>query len=294
LKGLKERGKMNDFDTNSKVGLGRGLDALIPGSSDTKDGGTTEVAVNMIDVNPHQPRSVFDEEDLAELASSIKKHGILQPLVVSKKDDHFELIAGERRLRAAKLAGLSVIPVVVRDASDHQKLEIAIIENVHRSDLNPIDEALSYRKLVEEFNYTQDQVAEAVGKSRVSVANKIRLLGLPSEIKKAIKEGKISEGHAKALLSVTDPRKLEALFNAILADDLNVRDVEKKAKVNDKGDRTELSENDLVVKQLADDLKNYLGTKVAVKRGPKGGKIEIEYYSTEELARIYQKIKGIE
>jgi ParB family chromosome partitioning protein len=295
---LKEqrRGAVNDFDTNSKVGLGRGLDALIPDSSDTVvKGATTEVAINMIDVNPHQPRSVFNEEDLHELSSSIKKHGILQPLVVSPKDDHFELIAGERRLRAAKLAGLTKVPVVVRDADDHQKLEIAIIENVHRSNLNPIDEALSYRKLVEEFNYTQDQVSDAVGKPRTSVANKIRLLGLPSEIKKAIKEGKISEGHAKALLSVTDPRKLNALFEAILADDLNVREVEKKAKLGDRKEKINgNTENDLAVKQLADDLKNYLGTKVSVKNGRKGGKIEIDYYSTEELARIYQKIKGIE
>jgi ParB family chromosome partitioning protein len=287
---------MDDFNTNSKIGLGRGLDALIPGSSaDSHKTGTTEVAINIIDVNPHQPRTVFNEEELAELSSSIKKHGILQPLVVSPKEDHYELIAGERRLRAAKLAGLDMVPVVVRDANEHQKLEIAIIENVHRSNLNPIDEALSYRKLVEEFNYSQDQVAQAVGKSRVSVANKIRLLGLPSEIKKAIKEQKISEGHAKALLSVTDPRKLDALFNAILSDDLNVRDVEKKAKTKESKETSiESSENELVVKQLADDLKNFLGTKVTVKKSRKGGKIEIDYYSTEELARIYQKIKGIE
>lgn len=288
---------MTDFDQNIGKGLGRGLDALIPGGSADEGGkaAVTEVRVNLIDVNPHQPRSVFNEEELAELAASIKKHGILQPLVVSPKDDHYELIAGERRLRASKLAGLEKVPVIVREANDHQKLEMAIIENVHRADLNPLDEALSYRKLVEEFSYTQEQVSDAVGKSRASVANKLRLLSLPSEMKKALKEGRITEGHAKALLAVTDPKKQEALFNAILSGDLNVREAEVRAKAHSEGKTPGVvTENDLVIKQLADDLKNYLGTKVAVKNGAKGGKIEILYYSAEELARIYQKIKGIE
>jgi ParB family chromosome partitioning protein len=289
---------MNDFDNKIGKGLGRGLDALIPGgSNDNEDREKTisEVAINLIDVNPHQPRTTFNEEELLELSASIKKHGVLQPLVISPVGDHYELIAGERRLRASKIAGLSEVPVVVRDATDHQKLEIALIENVHRSDLNPIDEALSYRKLVEEFSYTQEQVSEAVGKSRASVGNKMRLLTLSSEIKKAIKEEKITEGHAKALLSVDDPRKQEELFRAILAGGMNVREVEKMASNIGEGSRDKKpDENDLVIKQLADDLKNYLGTKVNVKKSTRGGKNEISYYSTEELARIYQKIKGIE
>jgi ParB family chromosome partitioning protein len=287
-------GIMSDNDFGSR-GLGRGLDALIPGGADDGSPGTgSSVQINMIDVNPHQPRSVFNEEDLAELAVSIKKHGVLQPLVVSRKDDHYELIAGERRLRAAKQAGLTSVPVIVRDAAEHEKLEMAIIENVHRSDLNPIDEAISYRKLVEEFNYTQEQVSGAVGKSRATVANKIRLLALPSEIKKAIKEGKISEGHAKGLLSIGDPTQQMAMFEKILSDGLNVRAVEGKGTPKGRAPKTATPEEELVIKQLADDLKNFLGTKVHVKNSSRGGKIEIMYYSAEELARIYQKIKGIE
>lgn len=290
-------------DQNSKLGkgLGRGLDALIPtGGEDETRSGVTEVKISLIDVNPHQPRTVFNEEELGELSSSIKKHGILQPLIISLKDDHFELIAGERRLRAAKMAGLSTVPVVIRDAEAHQKLEMALIENVHRSDLNPVDEAISYRKLAEEFNYSQDQIAGRVGKSRSSISNKVRLLSLPSEIKKALKEGKITEGHARALLSIQDPRQQQSIFEKILSDNLNVRDVEKSTKpknslagqANPKHQTSK--ENDLVIKQLADDLRNFLGTKVAIKKTSCGGKIEIAYYSTEELARIYQKIKGIE
>jgi ParB family chromosome partitioning protein len=269
---------------------------LIPVNDANEKTGVTEVPIGLIDVNPHQPRTVFDEEALQELSSSIKKHGVLQPLVVSPKDDHYELIAGERRLRASKLAGLTKVPVIVRDADEHQKLEIAIIENVHRRDLNAIDEALSYRKLMEEFSYTQEQVAESVGKPRTTVANKVRLLTLPAEIKRALKEDKITEGHAKALLGVDDPKRQEALFNAILSDNLNVRDVERKAKTL--GMTTEKpavdSEAELMIRQLAGDLKNYLGAKVAIKNGAKGGRIEIDYYSQEELARIYQKIKGVD
>jgi ParB family transcriptional regulator, chromosome partitioning protein len=277
-------------------GLGRGLDALIPGSFSDTEEASNEAKINLIDINPHQPRTVFDEEELAELSKSIKKHGVLQPLIVSKIDNHFELIAGERRLRAAKMAGLATVPVVVRDANDHQKLEMAIIENVHRSDLNPLDESLSYRKLIEDFNYTQEQVAENVGKSRAAIANKLRLLTLSTEMKKALKEGKITEGHAKALLSIDDLARRQAVFESILTDELNVREVERKAKIQSPNNKSqkEIGEHDLVIKQLADDLKAYLGAKVAIRSTKKGGKIEIEYYSAEELARIYQKIKGIE
>jgi len=277
-------------------GLGKGLDALIPAGDKSAEGsGITEVKINLIDVNPHQPRTVFNEEELAELAASIKKHGILQPLIISPKDDHFELIAGERRLRAAKMAGLLTIPVVVRDVQEHQKIEMALIENVHRSDLNPIDEAISYRKLAEEFNYSQDQIAERVGKSRSSISNKVRLLSLPSEIKKALKEGKIAEGHARALLAIQDPRQQQATFEKILSGNLNVREVERSAKPKTSNPKPQTSaENNQITKQLSDDLKNFLGTKVKIKKNSRGGKIEITYYSAEELARIYQKIKGIE
>lgn len=275
-------------------GLGRGLDALIPGSDATESGTPNEVNISLIDVNPHQPRTFFDEEKLEELATSIKKHGVLQPLIVAPKGDHFELIAGERRLRASKKAGLAKVPVIVREVPEHEKLEMAIIENVHRSDLDAIDEALSYRKLIEEFNYTQEQVAEVVGKSRSLVANKLRLLTLPVEMKRALKEGKLTEGHAKALLAVEDEGKRQILFEKILSEGLNVRDVESHAKEVSPKNKREATEGDIVIKQLSEDLKNHLGSKVNIKNGAKGGKIEIIYYSGEELARIYQKIKGIE
>lgn len=274
-------------------GLGRGLDSLIPMDDNNQGGGLTEIAVGLIDVNPHQPRTVFIQEDLEELAASIKKHGVLQPLVVSPEGDHYQLIAGERRLRASKIAGLAKVPVIVRDASDHEKLELAIIENVHRSNLNPIDEAISYRKLIEEFSYTQDQVSEVMGKSRASVANKIRLLMLPTDIKRALKDGKITEGHGKALLSIDDPKKQLIAFEQILTGDMNVREAEKAAQAHNNPAKKEKPEQDLVINQLASDLKSYLGSKVTIKKSTKGGKIEIAYYSEEELARIYQRIKGI-
>lgn len=288
---------MADSDSKLGKGLGKGLDALIPGGSDTdQKNSTSEVRINLIDANPHQPRTVFAEDELVELAASIKKHGVLQPLVVSPKDDHFELIAGERRLRAAKMAGLEKVPVIVRDAENHHKLEIALVENVHRTDLNAIDEALAYRKLIEEFNYTQEKMAENVGKSRATVANKIRLLALPIDMKKAIKEGKITEGHGRALLAVEDPKERQAVFEKILGGGYNVRDVERSAQAQSPKSKNQKpsSEHDLALKQLANDLGSYLGTKVKIKRASKNGKIEIEYYSAEELARIYQKIKGIE
>lgn len=288
-------------DNNQKMGkgLGRGLDALIPGSSRADEPSSqtnNEVNIGLIDVNPHQPRTDFDEESLKELADSIKKHGVLQPLVVSPLGDHFELIAGERRLRASKIAGLTSVPVIIRDVKDHEKLEIAIIENVQRADLNPVEEALSYRKLMEEFNYTQDQVSESLGKSRSVIANKVRLLALSAEMKRALRDGQITEGHAKALLAIPDEGKRSVLFDQILGSGLNVRDTEKVAqKINSKK-RINISGSgdDIMLRQLADDLKTHLGTKVNIRSVKKGGRIEIDYYSQEELSRIYQKIKGIE
>lgn len=286
-----------DDKLNSK--LGRGLDALIPGSSVADEPaaqGVNEINITLIDVNPHQPRTEFNQEALEDLASSIKRHGVLQPLVVSPNGDHYELIAGERRLRASKLAGLSMVPAIIRDASEHEKLEIAIIENVQRANLNPVEEALSYRKLMEEFNYTQDQVAESLGKPRSVIANKVRLLTLSAEMKRALRDGQITEGHAKALLSIPEEGKRLVLFEQIINDGLNVRDTEKVAqKANGKRKiAISSSSDDIMLRQLADDLKTHLGTKVAIRSSRKGGKIEIEYYSQEELSRIYQKIKGIE
>lgn len=288
--------KLDDKLSNK---LGRGLDALIPGSSavDESNGqGINEINISLIDVNPHQPRTEFNAEALDDLAASIKRHGVLQPLVLSPKGDHYELIAGERRLRASKLAGLASVPAILRDVTDHEKLEIAIIENVQRANLNPMEEALSYRKLMEEFNYTQDQVAESLGKSRSVVANKVRLLTLSSEMKRALRDGQITEGHAKALLSIPEEGRRLILFEQIISDGLNVRDTEKVAQKANGKKRIAIgsSTDDIMLRQLADDLKTHLGTKVNIRSSRKGGKIEIEYYSQEELSRIYQKIKGIE
>lgn len=279
--------------------LGRGLDALIPGSSladSSTSSATNEISLALIDVNPHQPRTCFDEEALTDLAASIKKHGVLQPLVVSPSGDHYELIAGERRLRASKLAGLTVVPVIIRDVKEHEKLEMAIIENVQRADLNPVEEAISYRKLMEEFGYTQDQVAASLGKPRSVVANKVRLLTLSSEMKRALRDGQITEGHAKALLAIPEEGKRLILFEQIIGSGLNVRETEKVAQKANGNKRIAISNSGdgIMLRQLADDLKTHLGTKVNIKTAKRGGKIEIEYFSGEELSRIYQKIKGIE
>lgn len=282
-----------------KKGLGKGLDSLIPGSSvldydgENSKSAVEEISVNLIDVNPHQPRTYFNQDSLDELASSIKKHGVLQPLIVSKKNDRYELIAGERRLRASKIAEIEKIPVIIRDANEHEKLEFAIIENIQREDLNPIDEALSYHKLIEEFSYSQEEAGNVVGKSRSTVANKLRLLSLSAEIKKAIKEGRITEGHAKALLSVENEAKRQLLFEQSLLNNFNVREVEKIAnKISTKKKEKTVSEEHRSLYQLADELGSYLETKVLIRSSRKGGRIEIRYFSTEELNRIYQKIKN--
>lgn len=280
-------------------GLGKGLDSLIPGSSvldydgENSKSAVEEISVNLIDVNPHQPRTYFNQDSLDELALSIKKHGVLQPLIVSKKNNRYELIAGERRLRASKIAEIEKVPVIIRDANEHEKLELAIIENIQREDLNPIDEALSYQKLIEEFSYSQEEAGNVVGKSRSTVANKLRLLSLSAEIKKAIKEGKITEGHAKALLSVENEAKRHLLFEQSLLNNFNVREVEKIAnKISIKKKEKISSEESRSLYQLADELGSYLETKVLIRSSRKGGRIEIRYFSTEELNRIYQKIKN--
>lgn len=269
--------------------LGKGLDALIPGGYEEKPSSdfSNEVNIGLIDINPHQPRRDFDDVKIEELAASIKKHGILQPLVVTQKGKRYELIAGERRLRAAKIAGLKKVPIIVRDVDEHQKLELAIIENVQRKNLNPIEEAVSYKKLIDDFGFTQEKIAETVGKSRSLIANKIRLLSLPSDIRRALKDGEITEGHAKALLAIKDDKKRESLFRKIIKENLTVRDVEKSPKSTS---RTSPKSKDSNLLHLEKELKNYLGTKVNIKGTINKGKIEVEYYSEEELDEIYRKI----
>lgn len=304
-----------------QYGLGRGLASLIPPKkTDEKTGNVSrsepfqdtpssalpslttshpatsiirEIAISDIVPNPHQPRLHFDETKLAELTESIKEHGVLQPLVVSSLDEgKYELIAGERRLQASKRAGRTTVPVVVRTAVDDQeKLELAIIENIQRHDLNPIEEARAYLRLTDEFGLSQDEVAKKMGRSRPTVSNTLRLLTLPVEIQRAIIEGKISEGHAKALLSIENLEKQRALLELILRDELTVRETEDKARavsVRSHLRTTHEKEPELAAKE--EWLTEQLGTKVRIQTRGKGGKITIEYYSNEELNGILGRL----
>ncbi|HAV11489.1 MAG TPA: chromosome partitioning protein ParB [Candidatus Moranbacteria bacterium] len=291
-------------------GLGRGLSSLIPNKkiddersevsartlssrnddSIRGDKFVIEVDVNNIVPNPHQPRVLFDDEKLEDLAKSIRQHGVIQPLIVSHNGARYELIAGERRLQASKRAGLRKVPVIVRDANELQKLELAIIENVQRHDLNAIEEAKSYKKLMEEYQMSQEEVADKMGKSRSLVANKVRLLGLPVEIQRALIETKITEGHAKAILSLDNPEKQRALFDLILKGNLTVRQTEEKTKEVSVRSHKRVSNIDPEVKELEEKLVERLGTKVKVAKSGDGGKIVIEYYSKEDLDSLLGKL----
>jgi len=284
-------------------GLGRGLSSLIPkkanlrGDENTENrslykavNGILEIDIIKITPNPHQPRTHFDEEKLRELAESIKTHGIIQPIVATKVDNGYEIIVGERRFQAAKLAGLKTVPVIVRDATEQQKLELAIIENIQRHDLNVIEEAKAYQELAAEFNLSQEDIAQKVGKSRSAVANKIRLLNLPVEIQKAIIENKITEGHAKAILAIDQPEKQRALFEMILKNSLTVRQTEDKTKEISVRTHKRVIHVDPETKELENKLVGILGTKVKITKSGGGGRITIEYYSDEELNNILSKI----
>ena len=255
-----------------------------------KNNGVQQIPLNNISPNPHQPRFKFDDEKLKELASSIKEHGIIQPLIVTKNGEQFEIIAGERRFEAAKIAGLSQVPVIVRDATEQQKLEIAVIENVQRHDLNPVEESKSYQKLAEEFDLSQEEIAQKVGKSRSAIANKLRLLNLPVEIQKALISEKITEGHAKAILAIENPEKQRALFDLILKNNLTVRQTEDKTKEISVRTHKRTLHVDPEIKAIEEKLIGALGTKVKLSRSGDGGKILIEYYSKEELDSLISKI----
>lgn len=272
-------------------GLGRGLDSLIPISSDEPkiaDIATNELKISLIKPNPHQPRRHFDEEMLSELADSIREHGVIQPLIVSKEDKEFILIAGERRLRAAKIAGLESVPVILRSTKEQQKVELALIENLQREDLNVLEEASSYKKLIDDFSLTQEETAKRVGKSRSVVANAMRLLSLPVEVKKGLREGLITEGHARVILSLPTLEQQIAFYNQIISGKLNVRQAEAKVKSGLSYEKKEIS---IELKEIAEQISKALNTKVNIQKKGTGGKIIIEYYSDEELDRIVGKIK---
>lgn len=301
---------------SQQFGLGRGLSSLIPNKQSNSstpqtfqnadefakrtvsasdesirgDNFVIEVDVNQIVANPHQPRAQFDDEKLENLAQSIKMHGIIQPLIVSKKGNLYELIAGERRFQASKIVGLKKVPVIVRDVSELQKLELAIIENVQRHDLNAIEEGRAYQKLRDEFQMNQEEIAVKMGKSRSLVTNKIRLLSLPIEIQKGLIEGKITEGHAKAILSLDNPEKQRALYELILKSNLTVRQVEEKTKEVSVKSYKRSKNVDPEIKRLEDELVGKLGTKVHINKFGNGGKIVIEYYSKEDLDSLINKL----
>lgn len=286
-------------------GLGKGLESLIPMSiaedkvileEAKKEGGQeTVVDINLVVPDKNQPRKEFDKEKLEELADSIREHGIVEPILVQDRKDHYDIIAGERRWRAAKIVGLKEVPVLIRNYTDSQIAEISLIENIQREDLNPIEEAMAYKRLMTEFKLKQEDVAKKVSKNRATISNSLRLLKLTDEVQKMLASREISEGHARAIISIEDPQKQLDIAKKIVKDSLSVRDVEKLVKEKDKPVKKEKNipaDMDIFYKDIAEKMKIALGTKVSI--NPKGdgtGKIEIEFYSNEDLDRIKALLK---
>ncbi len=282
-----------------RTGLGRGLDALIPGGENHSRGmGVEWIAVERIAPNPRQPRSDFDPAALAELAESIREHGILQPLIVSTGDQPgmFILIAGERRLLAARQLGLDKVPVIVREASEQEHLELALIENLQRANLNPLEAAEAYRQLSDEFKLSHEEIAMQVGKKRSTVTNTLRLLNLPAVVRQALVDGRISEGHARNLLALSTPQAQEAALQTILAKDLSVRQTEELVRMlnGQKHTRPQRQGPGPEVLALEERLRASLGTRVTLKQRRKGGTLVIHYYSDEELDALVGRITGID
>jgi ParB family chromosome partitioning protein len=284
---------------SKKYGLGKGLGALIPDDlsvQDDKDNkkDINKISINMIRANESQPRKSFDENKLNSLTASIKEHGIIQPLVLKKDEGEiYTIIAGERRWRAAKLAGLKEIPAVIMNVTEKQVLEISLIENIQREDLNPIEEALAYKKLLDDFNLTQEELSERVGKSRTAITNCLRLLNLDLRVQQYVIEGVITEGHGRAILGVDDKDFQFKLAQTVIDEGLSVRETEKLAKNmlhDNKQKRKEKDENPYYI-DIEERLKNAFGTKVSIKSGRNKGKIEIEYYSEDDLQRIVELLK---
>jgi ParB family chromosome partitioning protein len=266
-------------------GLGKGLEALIPRGAEAPP---AQVPIDRVRRNPHQPRVAFNEEELAELAASIAAHGVIQPIVVrGSADGGYELVAGERRLRAARMAGLQMIPAVVRESEANELLELALVENVQRADLNPIEEASAYRELIGEFGLTHEAVATRVGKSRVAISNALRLLDLAAETRQAIIDGRITEGHGRALAALTIPELQRAVLQVVLERHLSVRQTEElvRRKRDAPATRRRPLSEDLA--DLEAQLRGILATKVGIVRTRRGGRLVIDFYSDEELDRLY-------
>lgn len=272
--------------------LGRGLSALIPEPlSQAPRQGPVEVDLDLLDPNPKQPRMGFDEARLDELATSIKLNGVIQPIVVRRVGPRFEIVAGERRWRAAQRAGLLKIPVIIRDVPDEKLLEVALVENVQRENLNPIDEALAYRRLTEELRLTQEQVAAAVGKDRASVANYLRLLKLPDSVQALVASATLTMGHARALLTLEDPKSIETAARQVVARGLSVRETESLVRrlARPPAAWTD-APADVHTRQAEERLRLALGTRVRIVRRGAGGRIEIEFVSEDELQRLYDTL----
>ena len=296
-----------------KRGLGKGLDSLIPtnvmmesevkhatvstaSSPEEEKDGTLMVKLSKVEPNREQPRKNFDEDSLQELAESLKQFGMLQPILVQNRGDYYEIIAGERRWRAAKIAGLKEVPVIVRELTDQEIVEISLIENIQREDLNPIEEAQAYKRLLTEFHLKQDEVAERVSKSRTAVTNSMRLLNLCDEVQKMVVDDMISTGHARALISIEDPEEQYLIAQKIFDEKLSVREVEKLVKDLYKPPKPPKEENktlQAIYQEISERLKQSLSTKVSVSAKQNGaGKIEIEFYNHEDLERLLERITG--
>ena len=290
-----------------KRGLGRGLNALINTGTDTESKENTKenneykevfVNISLVEPNRNQPRKEFDKDALSELANSIKQYGILQPIIVQKNEDMYEIIAGERRWRAAKEAGLTEVPVIVRDYDKQKVMEISIIENIQREDLNPIEEAMAYQSLMEEYGLKHDELAEKVSKNRSTITNSMRLLKLSKNIQQMLIDGRISTGHAKVLLSVEDINEQEKIAQELIDKSLSVRELEKLVKKYTKPRKKKDDKDDkyysLFYREYEDRLKDILGTKVQINTKDKNkGRIEIDYYSAAELERIVELLNSI-
>lgn len=275
-----------------KNGLGKGLGALIrENEQDVTSAAVTELKITELEANKNQPRRFFDDQALQELSGSIKEHGVVQPIIVRKLDDNYQIVAGERRWRAARLAGLKSVPVVVKDYSNVQVMEIALIENLQRQDLNSIEEALAYKSLIEEHDMTQEDISEKIGKSRSAIANTLRLLNLPEVIRDMVVQGKISAGHARALLGIEDKKKQLEIAQKIIDQQLNVRDIEKLVMQKDKTDEKKEIKKDVEIIELEEQLKKTFATKVSIIHKKNKGKIEIEYYSNDDLERILELLQ---
>lgn len=271
-------------------GLGKGIGALFPGEAIHDEDVVEQVNISLIVANPFQPRKVFDDIALQELAESIKEHGILQPIIVRKKGKKFELVVGERRHRAAQLAGLTSVPAIVKTLTEQQMMELAILENLQREDLTPIEEAEAYQSLIEKLGFTQEELAKRLGKSRPHIANHVRLLNLPETVRELVNEGKLSMGHGRTLLGLKKKKQMVELADKVLKQGLNVRQLEALVQMlNQEVSRETVKPNrNIFVEAKESQLREYFGTNVQIKKTKNKGKIEIEFYSEEDLERILE------